>query len=66
MLTTLREWWQNGMNDVGISRPDTLSPLPENIPLQEAERVARRLEPGDGSLQISVVEQINTALEPLE
>ncbi len=66
MLTALREWWQNGMNDVGISRPDTLSPLPENILLQEAERVARRLEPGDGSLQVSVVEQIKTALEPLE
>ncbi len=43
-------------------RPDTISPIPEGIPLLEAERIAREREPGDGSPQKSVVEQIQTAL----
>jgi len=45
-------------------RPDTISPLPEGIALLEAERIAREREPGDGSLQKSVVEQIENALAP--
>jgi hypothetical protein len=61
MLTALRDWWQSGMNDIGTPRPDTISPIPEGISLLEAERVARQREPGDGSSQKSVVEQINKA-----
>jgi ATP/maltotriose-dependent transcriptional regulator MalT len=62
MLVALREWWQNGINDIGVARPDTISPFPEGISLIEAERMARDREPGDGSQQRDVVEQINVAL----
>lgn len=63
MLTALRDWWQIDMNDAGTPRPDTISPIPEGFPLLEAEPVARRREPGDGSPQQSVVGQINMALQ---
>lgn len=62
MLTALRDWWQTGVNDIGTPRPDTISPLPEGVPLLEAERIAREREPGDGSLQKYVIEQIDAAL----
>jgi hypothetical protein len=62
MLITLRDWWQSGINDIGMPRSDTISPIPEGVALLEAERIARQREPGDGSLQKSVVEQINAAL----
>lgn len=62
MLMTLRDWWQSGVNDIGTPRPDTISPIPEGLPLLEAERMARQREPGDGSPQKSVLEQFNTAL----
>jgi hypothetical protein len=25
MLTALRDWWQTGVNDIGMPRPDTIS-----------------------------------------
>jgi tetratricopeptide (TPR) repeat protein len=62
MLIALRDWWQTGINDIGTPRPDTISPIPEGIPLLEAERIAREREPGDGSPQKSVVEQIESVL----
>lgn len=62
MLLKLLEWWQTGINNVGKARPDTISLIPENIPLAEAERLAREIEPGDGSLQKTVVERIKMAL----
>jgi tetratricopeptide (TPR) repeat protein len=62
MLMALRDWWQSGMNDIGTPRSDTISPLPEGISLMEAERIAREREPGIGTLQQSVIEQINAAL----
>jgi hypothetical protein len=62
MLIALRDWWQTGANDVGAPRPDTISPIPEGIPLLEAEQIARKREPGNGSLQKTVVEQIDKAL----
>jgi tetratricopeptide (TPR) repeat protein len=66
MLVALREWWQNGINDIGLPRPDTISPVPEGISLIEAERIARNREPGDGSQQRDVVERINAALAMVE
>jgi len=63
MLLALRDWWQTGTNDIGTPRPETISPIPEGIPLLEAERIAREREPGDGSPQKGVVEQIEAALE---
>jgi len=62
MLIALRDWWQTGTNDVSTSRPDTISPIPEGIPLLEAEQIAREREPGDGSPQKTVIEQIEAAL----
>jgi hypothetical protein len=62
ILMTLRDWWKTGINDIGTPRPDTISPIPEAIALLEAERIAREREPGDGSPQKSVVEQIENAL----
>jgi hypothetical protein len=62
MLIALRDWWKTGANDIGTPRPDTISPIPEGIALLEAERIAREREPGDGSAQKSVVEQIEGVL----
>ncbi|NIO71187.1 MAG: hypothetical protein GTN71_19680 [Anaerolineae bacterium] len=62
MLIALRDWWQTGINDIGTPRPDTISPIPEGIPLLEAEQIAREREPGDGSPQKTVIEQIEAAL----
>jgi hypothetical protein len=62
MLTVLRDWWQTGNNDTGTPRPDTISPIPEGIPLLEAERIAREREPGDGSPQTNVVDKIEATL----
>ncbi len=62
MLIALRDWWKTGVNDIGTPRPDTISPIPEGIALLEAERIAREREPGDGSPQKIVIEQIESAL----
>jgi tetratricopeptide (TPR) repeat protein len=65
MLNSLRDWWKVGNNDLGTPRADTISQIPEGIPLLEAERIARELEPGDGSPQKSVIEQIDEALKEM-
>jgi tetratricopeptide (TPR) repeat protein len=65
MLGALRDWWQSGVNDVGTPRLDTISPIPEGIALLEAERIARKREPGDGSLQEDVVARIERVLGEL-
>jgi tetratricopeptide (TPR) repeat protein len=62
ILSALRDWWKTGVNNVGTPRPDTISPIPEGIPLLEAEKLARECEPGDGSMQKSVVEQLEAVL----
>ena len=54
MLIELRNWWQTGANDIGVLRQDTNSPIPEGIPLLEAEKIAREREPGDGLAQKTV------------
>jgi tetratricopeptide (TPR) repeat protein len=62
MLTALHDWWQSGKSELGVSRPDAILPLPEGMSLVEAERIAREREPGDGSPQKTVLEQIEKAL----
>lgn len=62
-LAALRDWWRTGTNDIGTPRPDTISPIPEGIPLLEAERMAREREPGDGSPQKIVIGRIEAALD---
>jgi hypothetical protein len=66
MLISLRDWWQRSVNDIGASRPDSISPIQEGIPLLDAEHIARNREPGDGSIQLTVVEQIDAALQSAE
>jgi hypothetical protein len=62
MLIALRDWWRTGVNDIGVPRPDTISPISEGIRLVEAEHIAREREPGDGSSQVTVVKKIEQAL----
>ncbi len=63
MLVALRDWWRTGTNDIGTPRPDTISPISEGVPLLEAERIAREREPGDGTLQKTVIEKIEESLQ---
>jgi hypothetical protein len=56
MLIALRDWWLVAINDVGTARTDTISPIPEGIPLRDAERIAREREPGDGTPQQTVLD----------
>ncbi len=62
ILIALRDWWKTGVNDIGIPRSDTISPIPQGILLSEAEKIAREREPGNGSLQKGVVEQLEAVL----
>jgi len=62
MLIALRNWWQIAFNDTGIPRPDSISLLPEGMALLEAEQLARKREPGNGSLQRTIIEQLDQAL----
>jgi tetratricopeptide (TPR) repeat protein len=58
MLLTLSKWWQEGFNDTGVSRSESISPIPEGIALRDGEDLARRREPGDGSPQKTVLVQL--------
>lgn len=62
VLLKLQEWWKTGSNDVGISQPDSVSPIPEGISLLESERLARVRESGNGTVQKNILEQIDMAL----
>ena len=62
MLESLCSWWHDGTNDTGKSWPETISPIPELIPLENAEKIARERERGNGSRQRTVNEQINEEL----
>jgi hypothetical protein len=63
MLAALRDWWGMGVNDVGISRPDTVSLIGEGISLVAGEHEARARERGDKEAQRSVIDRINRALQ---
>jgi len=62
MLVALRDWWRTGVNDIGVPLKDVYQPIPEGIPLLEAERIARKQELGDGKIQKTVMERIDEAL----
>lgn len=66
MLIILREWWQRGTNDTGLSRRDTISLIPEGNSLLDGERKARRQEPGDGTAQQTVLEQLDRAYQKMQ
>lgn len=61
MLVAIRDWWQVGSNELDIPNP-TLSPIQMKITLIEAEKIARKREPGDGLPQKSLIDQIEFAL----
>lgn len=63
MLIALHDWWNTGINNIGMVRSDTISQIPENVALREAERIARNHEPGNKISQVTVIEQIVTALQ---
>lgn len=65
MLTTLRNWWQTGINDTGTPLSSSISLLPESITLIEAEQSIRKKEPGNGTLQSTVTIQLDHALATL-
>jgi len=56
----LRDTFKNAVAAQTLTK--RLLVIPEGIPLLEAERLARELEPGDGSPQQTVVEKIQAAL----
>lgn len=62
ILIALFHWWKTSINDIGMPRPHTISPIPEGISLLEAEKIAREREQGDGSMQKSVIEQFEAVL----
>lgn len=57
-LEALQDKWRKGDNELKSDRHGTVSPLPEGIPLKEAERLARQREPGIGVPQKTVLEQL--------
>ncbi len=60
-LEALRDGWRKGKNEIRSNRHGTISVLPEGIPLKEAEHLAREREPGTGTPQKTVVEQLRSA-----
>jgi hypothetical protein len=59
MLLELHNWWQSGSNDTGVPGPDSISQIPEGISLLEGESLARLREPGDGTPQQTILEQLD-------
>ena len=59
ILISLHSWWQEANNELIKPQSETISPISIGIPLQDAERVAREEEKGEGSPQETVIEQIN-------
>jgi tetratricopeptide (TPR) repeat protein len=62
MLHSLRDWWESELNNLDVPRPDGVSPIPAGILLVECERQARREELGDGTVQETVLEQLDKYL----
>lgn len=63
LLLSIHDWWNSGRNEIGISRSDTISPIPEGLLLLEAEKMARARELGNGTVQKSVLEQIEASIQ---
>lgn len=62
ILAALAKWWQTGTNTTRVRWVESISQLPENIPIVEAELLAEKLEPGDGSSAKRVVDMLAIAL----
>jgi len=62
MLQVLHDWWQSGANNIDLAGPDSFSRIPDGISLLESERLVRQREPGDGSPQRMITEQLGELL----
>lgn len=62
MLSLLRDSWSSEYNEVSRVPSETISLLPEGIPLLQAEEIARQREPGSGERQERVLENLNKDL----
>jgi tetratricopeptide (TPR) repeat protein len=62
MLIAIQDWWRTGVNKIVESPPQTISPIAEGSSLLDGESMARKREPGDGSPQRTVEEQIESVL----
>jgi ATP/maltotriose-dependent transcriptional regulator MalT len=62
ILQTLHNWWQSSANNIDIPGPGSFSLIPDGISLLEGERLARQQEPGDGSPQRMITEQLGELL----
>jgi tetratricopeptide (TPR) repeat protein len=58
LLRELAGWWQTAANRLMDEPATTISPVGSGNTLLDAEALARRLEPGDGAPQRTVVEQL--------
>ncbi len=65
ILARLLKWWQTGTNTIAHQRPTSLSALPDDVSLIDAEDIARQRERGDGGPQRSLPEQITAALQTI-
>lgn len=63
LLVGLREWWLVGQNSLEPERADTISAVPLNISLIEVEGIAREQELGNGDRQVTVIQQLEVALQ---
>jgi tetratricopeptide (TPR) repeat protein len=63
LLESLGDFWRTGTNDLERPSGASVSPLPTGVALVEAERTARSGEPGAGTAQRTVLEQIEAALD---
>lgn len=58
MLHALYDWWRSASNSIGMPREGSIANVPEGILLLDAERMSRSREPGDGSTQKTLLEQL--------
>lgn len=63
VLKKLKEWWITSNNNTGYETHDTVTPISEGVSLLDAEKLARKHEPGDGASQKTVLEQLDAAIE---
>jgi hypothetical protein len=52
----LRNWWNTDTYNIVMLQPDAVSPIPDGIPLFEAEKIVRERELGVDQPQKSVIE----------
>jgi hypothetical protein len=62
MLRALHDWWQGGVNHIDIPAAGSFSRISDGNSLLESELLVRQREPGDGSPQRTITEQLGELL----